>query len=78
MKSKWEECRKLKLLLASGKPAADDQNKDSHDSEHRDSRTPSDECTDTDEADTNLHEGETPPTTDAKRLEDLTVEKFSL
>ena len=78
LKSKREECRKLKLSLASGKPSVDDQSKASHDSENRDSRTPSDERTDTDKTGTDLHEEETTPTTDAKRLEDLTVEKFSL
>ena len=69
---------KAQLLLASGKPSADDQDKASHNSKHRDSQAPRDECTDTDKTGTDSHDGEKQPTADAKRLEDLTVEKFSL
>ena len=77
-KLKQKECQKLKLLLASGKPSADDQNKASHDSGHRDSQARHSERRDTDETGMDSHNREEQQKVDAKCLEDLKVEKFFL
>ena len=76
-KSTRQEWRALKLSLASATTDADDRNSASHDSGHRDSRARRSEHTDTDETGMDSHDRGIHRGADARRLEELRVQKFS-